>query len=82
MTVAEGGDKNAVLRKFRDVYVPSLKANYIVWPAVQIINFRLMPIQYQIVSFQPSEVPKLLADDPLSSPLSQRLELLGPHTFL
>ncbi|OJD37802.1 mpv17 pmp22 family protein [Diplodia corticola] len=48
MTVAEGGDKRAVLRKFQDVYVPSLKANYVVWPAVQIINFRLMPIQYQI----------------------------------
>lgn len=49
MTVAEGGDKRAVMRKFRDVYVPSLKANYIVWPAVQVINFRLMPIQFQIV---------------------------------
>ncbi|KAL0261047.1 hypothetical protein SLS55_004741 [Diplodia seriata] len=29
MTVAEGGDKRAVLRKFQDVYVPSLKANYV-----------------------------------------------------
>lgn len=37
------------MRKFRDVYVPSLKANYVVWPAVQVINFRLMPIQFQIV---------------------------------
>jgi hypothetical protein len=50
MTVAEGGGKRAVTRKFQDVYVPSLKANYMVWPAVQIINFRLMPIQFQIVS--------------------------------
>lgn len=48
MTVAEGGGKRAVTRKFQDVYVPSLKANYMVWPAVQIINFRLMPIQFQI----------------------------------
>ncbi|EOA82228.1 hypothetical protein ACJQWK_05548 [Exserohilum turcicum] len=48
MTVAEGGGKRAVQRKFQDVYVPSLKANYMVWPAVQIINFRIMPIQYQI----------------------------------
>lgn len=53
MTVAEGGGKRAVTRKFQDVYVPSLKANYMVWPAVQIINFRLMPIQFQIVSFAP-----------------------------
>lgn len=49
MTVAEGGGKRAVQRKFQDVYVPALKANYLVWPAVQILNFRVMPIQFQIV---------------------------------
>jgi protein Mpv17 len=48
MTVAEGGGKSAVLKKFQDVYVPTLRANYMLWPAVQIINFRLMPIQFQI----------------------------------
>lgn len=48
MTVAEGGGKRAVSRKFQEVYVPALKANFLVWPAVQIINFRLMPIQFQI----------------------------------
>ncbi|KAK7511535.1 TRAPP trafficking subunit Trs65-domain-containing protein [Phyllosticta citriasiana] len=51
MTVAEGGGKRAVTRKFQDVYVPALKANYVVWPAVQILNFRVMPIQFQIASF-------------------------------
>jgi hypothetical protein len=50
MTVAEGGGKRAVSRKFQDVYVPALKANFMVWPAVQIVNFRVMPIQLQIVS--------------------------------
>jgi hypothetical protein len=49
MTVAEGGGKRAVQRKFQDIYVPALKANWLVWPAVQIVNFRVMPIQYQIV---------------------------------
>lgn len=49
MTVAEGGGKRAVLQKFRDVYVPALKANYIVWPLVQVLNFRIIPIQFQIV---------------------------------
>jgi protein Mpv17 len=48
MTVAEGGGKRAVIRKFQDVYMPALKANYIVWPLVQIVNFRLVPIQFQI----------------------------------
>ncbi|KAK5123094.1 hypothetical protein LTR85_003291 [Meristemomyces frigidus] len=48
MTVTEGGGKRAVVRKFQDVYVPALKANYIVWPLVQVLNFRVIPIQFQI----------------------------------
>lgn len=39
-----------MVRKFQDVYLPSLKANFIVWPLVQVLNFRVMPIQFQIVS--------------------------------
>ncbi|KAF4587874.1 vacuolar membrane protein [Ophiocordyceps camponoti-floridani] len=48
MTVAEGGGKRAVSNKLRDMYVPTLKANYVVWPAVQMVNFRLMPVQFQL----------------------------------
>lgn len=51
MTVAEGGGRRAVTNKLRDMYVPTLKANYVVWPAVQVVNFRLMPVQFQLVSF-------------------------------
>lgn len=51
MTVAEGGGRRAVSHKLRDMYVPTLKANYVVWPAVQIVNFRLMPVQFQLVCF-------------------------------
>jgi protein Mpv17 len=51
MTVAEGGGRRAVQNKLRDMYVPTLKANYMVWPAVQVINFRLMPVQFQLVCF-------------------------------
>jgi hypothetical protein len=50
MTVCEGGGKRAIKHKFQDVYIPALKANFIVWPAVQMLNFRVMPIQFQIVS--------------------------------
>lgn len=50
MTIAEGGGRRALLRKFQDVYLPTLKANFILWPAVQILNFRVVPIQFQIVS--------------------------------
>jgi hypothetical protein len=50
MTIAEGGGKKALAHKFRDVYLPTLKANFVLWPAVQILNFRVIPIQFQIVS--------------------------------
>jgi len=48
MTIAEGGGRRAVSHKLRDMYLPTLKANFMVWPLVQIINFRLMPIQFQL----------------------------------
>jgi hypothetical protein len=58
MTIAEGGGKRALTQKFRDVYLPTLKANFVLWPAVQILNFRVIPIQFQIVSFS-SALPEL-----------------------
>jgi len=48
MTVAEGGGRKAISRKLQDIYIPSLKANWMLWPAVQILNFRVVPIQFQI----------------------------------
>ena len=48
MTLAEGGRKKHVVKKFQDIYVPTLRANYILWPGVQMLNFRVMPIQFQI----------------------------------
>jgi protein Mpv17 len=51
MTVAEGGGRRAVTHKLRDMYVPTLKANFMVWPTVQLLNFRVLPIQFQVVSY-------------------------------
>lgn len=48
MTVTDGGGRRAVQTKLRDMFVPTLKANFMVWPAVQLINFRLMPVQFQL----------------------------------
>ena len=48
MTVTEGGGRRAVQIKLRDMFVPTLKANFTLWPAVQLINFRLMPVPYQL----------------------------------
>jgi protein Mpv17 len=48
MTIAEGGGRRAVVHKLRDMYLPTLKANFVIWPAVQVINFRLMPVAFQL----------------------------------
>ena len=54
MTVAEGGGRKAITKKFQDVYLPALKANFLVWPLVQVLNFRVVPIQFQIVGIATS----------------------------
>lgn len=48
MTVAEGGGRKQIVKKFQDIYIPTLKAQLAIWPAVQLINFRLMPLMFQI----------------------------------
>lgn len=53
MTIAEGGGKRAVSAKLRDMYFRTLMTSYLVWPAVQIVNFRFMPLQLQLVSCRP-----------------------------
>ena len=50
ITLCEMGGRKAVLRKLEAVFWSSLKSNYVLWPAVQIINFRVMPLALQIVS--------------------------------
>jgi hypothetical protein len=80
MTIAEGGGRRALTHKFRDVYLPTLKANFVLWPAVQILNFRVIPIQFQIVSLPGSPRRDGICTDFLSHS-SQPLVLRGPHTF-
>jgi len=48
LTVAEGQGPRAIKKKMEQVYVPTLKANYMIWPLVQILNFRIIPLQFQL----------------------------------
>ncbi|KAL4209204.1 hypothetical protein AB4K20DRAFT_1909131 [Rhizopus microsporus] len=48
MGLAETGKWEGVKEKFRDAYTPALITNYEVWPAVQFINFKWMPLQYRL----------------------------------
>ena len=79
MTVTEGGGRRAVARKFQDVYLPALKANFMLWPAVQILNFRVIPLQFQIVGSCNLNLRRILADH-LRSRLFPPSVLRGPHT--
>ncbi|KAI9311710.1 putative integral membrane protein, Mpv17/PMP22 family [Dichotomocladium elegans] len=48
MGLAESGKWEGVQEKFRDAFKPALMANYTVWPLVQLINFKFMPLQYRL----------------------------------
>lgn len=48
MTLAEGGSLADVKARLSTIYIPTMKANYMVWPAVQLLNFRVMPLQFQL----------------------------------
>lgn len=81
MTVAEGGGSKAVRRKFEDAYLPTLKANWLIWPAVQLINFKFMPLQFQIVR-RLERVPfERTFADCHASLLSRQWELCGRRTY-
>ncbi|KAK9461174.1 uncharacterized protein V1516DRAFT_623814 [Lipomyces oligophaga] len=48
MAFVEGTGVPGFQRKLAALFVPTLKTNFTIWPAAQIINFRLIPFQYQL----------------------------------
>ncbi|WRT69866.1 uncharacterized protein IL334_006857 [Kwoniella shivajii] len=48
MGVMEGRNFDGIQDKFSDMFYPALIANWKVWPLIQTINFKLMPIQYRV----------------------------------
>ncbi|KZT61081.1 hypothetical protein CALCODRAFT_59154 [Calocera cornea HHB12733] len=53
MGVMEGKNVQQIRQKYKDMYWSALIANWQVWPAAQLINFRYMPLPYR-VPFQAS----------------------------
>jgi protein Mpv17 len=45
MAIMEGSDPREKLEKN---YFAGLKANYVLWPAVQAINFSIVPLQHRV----------------------------------
>ncbi|KAK9370055.1 hypothetical protein V1509DRAFT_561672 [Lipomyces kononenkoae] len=48
ISFVEGGGMKAVEHKLSTLFIPTLKSNYMVWPAAMIINFRLIPLHFQL----------------------------------
>ncbi|CAG8464545.1 3870_t:CDS:10 [Diversispora eburnea] len=48
ISVLEGRNINEIKGKIDEAYLPALKANYTVWPLVQFINFRFLPLKYRV----------------------------------
>lgn len=48
-TVTRGGDWAAVKARFNEAYTDILVANWMVWPALQMINLKFVPLQLQIL---------------------------------
>ncbi|CEL58309.1 Protein sym1 OS=Schizosaccharomyces pombe (strain 972 / ATCC 24843) GN=sym1 PE=3 SV=1 [Rhizoctonia solani AG-1 IB] len=44
----EGRNLQGIKQKYSDMYAPALAANYKVWPAAQLVNFRYMPLPYRV----------------------------------
>lgn len=46
MAVMEG---NSAQKKLETTWWPALKTNWLVWPAVQTVNFTFLPLQYRVL---------------------------------
>lgn len=49
MTLMEGGDHKTVQRKLESNWWNTLYTNWLVWPAVQGVNFGLVPVQLRLL---------------------------------
>ncbi|GAK65724.1 vacuolar membrane protein [Moesziomyces antarcticus] len=48
MGAMERGSLEGVQAKFGEMYIPALLANWQIWPLVQLVNFRYMPLKYRV----------------------------------
>ncbi|RIA87909.1 putative integral membrane protein, Mpv17/PMP22 family [Glomus cerebriforme] len=73
ISILEGRNFKGIKEKFDEAYIPALKMNYTIWPLVQFVNFRFLPLKYRVpfvsavgvlwnsyLSLLNSEVPEII----------------------
>lgn len=48
MGIMEGHGTNAIKKKYVDLFPPAILTNWKVWPVIQFVNFRFMPLPYRV----------------------------------
>ncbi|KAK0551317.1 hypothetical protein OC861_002409 [Tilletia horrida] len=48
MGIMEGRSLSGIKDKFSEMYFPALLANWQLWPLVQLVNFRFVPLRYRV----------------------------------
>ncbi|CAB4431147.1 hypothetical protein RhiirA5_393635 [Rhizophagus irregularis] len=48
ISVLEGRNFEGIKEKFDETYISALKMNYTIWPIVQFVNFRFLPLKYRV----------------------------------
>lgn len=56
-SVTDGKSLEFGVKKAKDNILDTLKANWMVWPAVQLVNFKFVPIPYQILVVNMVSIP-------------------------
>ena len=45
----DGNSAKQIKEKLKKDFVPALKVNYMIWPAVQLLNFYFVPMQHRVI---------------------------------
>jgi protein Mpv17 len=73
MSILEGTDP---VEKLRSSLLPSYRANLALWPAVQFVNFSLVPLEYRVLVVNLVS----LGEEPLSFLASRKIRLGSANT--
>lgn len=52
ISAANGSTTEEIKKRMQNEYISLLKTNYLLWPAAQLINFSVVPLQYQVIFAQ------------------------------